>query len=121
VAPAREENALLADRTIQVELRPQRTPAYVAVVALRGEHDLATCMSIAEALAPIKGDVLLDLTGCEFLDATVIGVVVSKLVGLQRDGHRLDLLIDPKTYIARIVDIARLGDLVSVHHELPVQ
>jgi anti-anti-sigma factor len=108
---------MLPDRGIQVELRPAHAMAYVAVVALRGEHDLSTCMNVAEALAPIDGDVLLDLTGCEFIDAPVIGVVVSKLASLQQEGHRLDLLIDPATYIARVVDIVRLGDLVTVLHE----
>jgi anti-anti-sigma factor len=111
---------MLSDRGILVELRPAYATAYVAVVALRGEHDLATCMKVADALAPIDGDVLLDLTGCEFIDATVIGVVVSKLVSLQREGHRLDLLIDPATYVARVVDIVRLGDVVTVLRELPV-
>jgi hypothetical protein len=38
---------------------------------LRGEHDLTTSTGVREALAPIQGNVLVDLSDRVFLDSSV--------------------------------------------------
>src|SRR3954453_21902111 len=60
-----------APRTVSLE---RHSPA-VAIVTLRGEHDLATRAEINAALARAGGeaDVLVDLSDCSFIDSSVIG------------------------------------------------
>ena len=105
---------------IRVELRPHCADGYAAVVSLCGEHDLATSGAIHTALAPLEGDVLVDLAECDFIDSRVIGELLEKYEDLRREGHRLDLLVPPgRTSVRRIVDVIGLGTLLTVHDALP--
>ena len=61
-----------------VEVAPEFDPGYAATVLLRNEHDLASSEGIASVLAPILGNVLVDLSECEFMDSTVISVLLKK-------------------------------------------
>jgi anti-anti-sigma factor len=105
---------------IEVEVRPDRAPQYAAVVTLRGEHDLATSTALREALEPIFGDVLVDLSDCSFIDSTVIGSLISSAKGLKREGHALTLVVPPENAnIARTLEIVRIGELIRVLQHLP--
>jgi anti-anti-sigma factor len=106
---------------IRVELHPAHADGYVALVSLCGEHDLATSGAIHAALAPIDGNVLVDLSECEFIDSSVIGELLEKYEDLRRKGHRLDLLVPPdRSSVRRIVDVIGLGTLLTVHDSLPL-
>jgi anti-anti-sigma factor len=110
-----------APPSIDVELRPSRAAGYAAIITLRGEHDLATSEGLAVALAQIDGNVLLDLSACEFIDSTTIGVVIGKSQDLTRAGNRLELVVPAENRIlGRIVDVVGLRTLVSVHQQVPV-
>ena len=61
---------------IEVILRPDALPSYEASIVLRGEHDLGTAEEIRASLAPLFGDVLVDLGDCDFIDSTVIGALI---------------------------------------------
>jgi anti-anti-sigma factor len=105
---------------IQVELQPERADGYVAVVSLCGEHDLATSGAIRTALAPLDGDVLVDLTDCEFIDSSVISELLEKYEDLRREGHRLELVVPHgRTTVRRIVDVIGLGTLLTLHDSMP--
>jgi anti-anti-sigma factor len=105
---------------VEVEVRPARAPQYAAIVSLRGEHDLATAPELRDALSPVFGDVLVDLSECTFVDSTVIGALIAASQELQREGHTLALVVPPENAdVARTLEIVRIGDLLSIHPQLP--
>jgi anti-anti-sigma factor len=101
---------------IRIELDPSHTRGYAAIIFLCGEHDLASSSDIGIALAPIQGDLLIDLSECEFIDSTVIAALLEKFEDLRREGHRLELLVPPeKTSVRRIIEIVGLASLIPMH------
>jgi anti-anti-sigma factor len=105
---------------IRVELDPSHTRGYAAIVLLCGEHDLATSPEIGLALAPIRGDLLIDLSRCEFIDSTVIAALLEKFEDLRREGHRLELLVPPEQKnVRRAIDVIGLGTLIPVLDAIP--
>jgi anti-anti-sigma factor len=105
---------------VEVEVRPARAPHYAAIVSLRGEHDLATAPVIRDALSPVFGDVLVDLSECTFVDSTVIGALIAASQELQREGHTLALVVPPENAdVARTLEIVRIGELLQVHPQVP--
>jgi anti-anti-sigma factor len=105
---------------IRVELRPAHAAGYAALVTLSGEHDLATSEELGATLAPIDGNLLVDLSPCEFIDSSVIGVLIGKSTGLVREGHRLELVVPAaNTVVRRVVEVVGLRSLMPVHDELP--
>jgi anti-anti-sigma factor len=105
---------------IHVELRPALATSYAAVVSLCGEHDLATSSDLRVALAPLHGDVLVDLSECEFPDSSAIRTLLDKSQDLKRDGHRLELVVPAEnTNVRRIIEIIGLAQLMTVHGRLP--
>jgi anti-anti-sigma factor len=58
----------------------------VAIVAVRGEHDLTTKPALAEALARASDhlNVLVDLSECPFMDSSLIGALVEASSSLAR-------------------------------------
>jgi len=95
----------------------RHTPT-VAVVTLRGEHDLTSRAAVAEALARAGdgSDVLVDLSECTFIDSTVIGVLVFAFRASGERGHRFELAIPPTAVaIQRISKVAGLTTFLSIH------
>jgi anti-anti-sigma factor len=106
--------------SIELVLDPARTRGYAAIVTLHGEHDLATSADLADALARIGGTVLVDLSSCDFIDSTILGVIIRKAAELRREGFRIDLLVpDGNSPIRRIVEVTGIASLVTVFAELP--
>lgn len=105
---------------IQVEVRPARAPQYAALVSLHGEHDLATSSALRDALRPLFGDVLVDLSQCSFVDSTVIGALITSAQELEREGHRLSLVVPPENAnVARTLEIVRIGELIRILPTVP--
>lgn len=104
---------------VEVELRPANAPAYAAIVSLHGEHDLASSADVEAALAGIYGSILVDLTECEFIDTTVIRIVLVKRQELEREGHRLELVVPPENQISRTLGVLGLRDVLIVHEQAP--
>jgi anti-anti-sigma factor len=104
---------------IEVELQPANAPAYAAIVSLHGEHDLATSGDVESALAGIYGPVLVDLTACEFVDTTVVRIILAKRLELEREGHRLELVIPPENQINRTLEVLGLASFMIVHERVP--
>ncbi len=116
--PRRADDVALAG--LEVEVRPADAPGFAAVVALRGEHDLATAPAISETLSSLSGNVLVDLSDCTFIDSTVIGSLIRSSRALERDGHRLEVLVPPENQvIMRTLEVVNLRDLIVVHSERP--
>ncbi len=105
---------------IEVVLRPVALPSYVAVITLRGEHDLGTAEAVRVSLAPLFGDVLVDFGDCDFIDSTVIGTLIGKARELEREGYRLECVVPPeRTTISRVFELVQLRELVTIHEQVP--
>jgi anti-anti-sigma factor len=107
-------------KPIEVQINPSEAPGYAALVKLCGEHDLATAVEVQDALDAIYGSVLVDLADCEFIDSTVISVLVRDSQARQREGHLLELLMpNENSPVARTLTVVGLPDLIPVHARPP--
>jgi len=115
---------LEANSTSASRLAPPRRPridvtldtgGYAAVVALRGEHDVATSEAVRVALRPLHGVVLVDLGDCEFIDSTIIETLVAYAQQLAAEGHHLELVLpSPRSVVARALELIKIRDVVYV-------
>jgi anti-anti-sigma factor len=93
----------------------------VAVVALVGEHDLGQFEPVRDALevaAIRRRHVVVDLRGCEFLDSTVITVLLHAHDEVTTDRGRFSLVIREGGAVARVADVMCLHDLFAIHGSL---
>ena len=108
------EGVLVRPAEIVVELR-SAAYGYAAVVALHGEHDLATSSELALVLSSVSGSVLVDLSACLFIDCTVIRVLLDETRSRARDGHRLALVVPPTNGpVRRVAEIIGLPALIPI-------
>jgi anti-anti-sigma factor len=109
-----------AQSVIAVELQPASAPGFAAAVQLHGEHDLATSGELSQALSSIDGDVLVDMTSCQFVDSTVLRTLVTHLHKRAGEGKRLELLIPPTNrMVTRTFHVSGLAKLFSVNGAIP--
>lgn len=87
------------------------------VVRLRGEHDMASAAMINEALVyavdSSDADVLVDLTAVEFMDCSILGVLVSGRAMLKQRSRRLTVRVSPTELAHRIFVLCGLEDMVE--------
>jgi len=87
------------------------------VVSLRGEHDLSTSPALAEALADASalgsGDVVVDLSGVQFMDAAVIRELVDRREVLRLQSRTLTLRA-PSPIAWRVLDLCDLTEMVEL-------
>ena len=93
-------------------------PGGVAVVFVTGELDLATVPRLDEEFAAVAADVVvIDLSGCTFLDSAGIRALVGMAKELDATGRGLRLVTsDPG--ILRLLEITGVDTLVQVHPSL---
>jgi anti-sigma B factor antagonist len=86
------------------------------VVWLSGEHDLSTVdalsQSLARAFALDDADVVLDLSGVQFMGAATIDIIVRAKDALDLRSRDLTLR-SPSESAQRVVDLCGLADLVE--------
>ena len=86
------------------------------VVWLRGEHDVSTVAALsqtmARAIALDDGDLVIDLSDVEFMDAATVGVIIRARDFLRLQSRSLALR-SPSSCAARILDLCDLGDLLE--------
>jgi anti-anti-sigma factor len=96
--------------------------AEVAVIALRGEHDLSTAPELAGALEAVRSRrrVLIDLSECAFMDSTVLARVLSAHRTQVERGERLELVLpsDPSSSVHRLAKLSRIDTLLPIHETL---
>jgi anti-sigma B factor antagonist len=81
------------------------------MIAVSGEVDLAVTAQLAGALAVATDgpdDVLVDLSGCGFLDSTGLALLVNTRNDLRDEGRRLAVLA-PSAQVARLLEVTGLG------------
>jgi anti-anti-sigma factor len=72
-----------------------------------GEMDLATRDELRASLHRCTGDVVVDLSEVEFLDASCLGVLVAEHTRLTQDGGTLRLC-EPQGLVTRVLEITGL-------------
>lgn len=94
------------------------------VVWLRGEHDICTVPALsqilARAIALDDGDLVVDLSGVQFMDAATVGVILRARDFLHLQSRSLALR-SPSPFAARILDLCELGDLLESAPAHPTQ
>ena len=87
-----------------------------AIVALVGEHDLATHVVVKDALdlaARRRRHLVIDLSTCTFLDSTVISTLVGAHVLVTSHKGRLALVLpDGSVHAARVIGAMRLDEVI---------
>jgi anti-sigma B factor antagonist len=87
------------------------------VVALRGELDRADAASVAAALMAVAApaaEIIVDLAGLEFTDASGVAALVLARVQARRAGGDL-LLAAPQEQVLRVLAVIRLAEVFPVH------
>jgi anti-anti-sigma factor len=108
------------DPAIEIEMPPTHEAGFAALVRLRDEHDLSTAREVKAALGSISGSVLVDLADCAFIDASIIGALITTSQELERDGHVLALFVPVEnTTVARTLEITQMRELVVMHDTRP--
>ncbi len=86
------------------------------IVWMRGEHDIATqeelSATIARALT-FDGDVVLDLSGVEFMAAATVSVILRTREQLRRHSRSLTVRT-PSGCARRVLELCGVGDLIDV-------
>ena len=91
------------------------------VVSVMGEVDLATVPALAQTLGGVAddrtGDVIVDLTGCRFLDSRGLGALITIRARLERSDRRLALVLANQS-VLRIFEITQLDELFEIYPSL---
>jgi anti-sigma B factor antagonist len=90
----------------------------VAVVTMRGEHDISTQPVLARALqlAAAHSNVVVDLSECSFIDSSVIKVFIKTSRAVRAGGEQMMLVIpSEQAQVARIAKIVGLAQIFELH------
>ncbi len=92
----------------------------VRTVSVRGELDLSTAPELEAPLEEILGDatgsVLIDLSGCEFIDSTGIALIVRAWQRLDGgEGGRTLVICSQNDQVRRVLEITGLELSIPVH------
>ncbi len=89
----------------------------LAVVDVRGEHDLSTVPALSAVLeqAAAHSHVIVDLSECTFIDSTVIAALLATAHAVKARDERFVLVIpSEQRRIARVAEMTGLPALVDV-------
>jgi anti-sigma B factor antagonist len=88
------------------------------VVSVIGEVDLATVLALEQTLLGVTedrtGDVIVDLTGCSFLDSRGLGALNAARARLKRSERRLALVLANQS-VLRIFQITQFDELFEIY------
>ena len=90
----------------------------LAIVRMRGEHDLSTAPRLTQALdqAAAHSNVIVDLSECDFIDSTVIARLLSTANDVRAQDEQLVVVIPPESKtVARVAHLIHLSELIPVH------
>jgi anti-anti-sigma factor len=86
-----------------------------AVVLLTGDLDLAGVPRLHSALAGLDGDVELDCSGLEFIDAAGLGAFLKAHEACAARGCKL-VLVNPSAAVDRLLRLVELDTVLLVRH-----
>ena len=91
----------------------------VLVVGVVGDLDMASCPRVETILAsaPAGGRVLVDLTGCTFIDSAGVRMLMAAHRAVTAESGRVELVAaDPS--ILRVLEITEVSTMMPVHSTL---
>jgi anti-sigma B factor antagonist len=90
-----------------------------AVLRIEGELDMATAPELEEALleAGFEQRLVIDLTGCTFLDSSAVRMLVASARDSDAAGGSL-ALVTPDAGILRVLQISGVDTMLPVHDTL---
>jgi anti-sigma B factor antagonist len=90
----------------------------LAVVSVRGEHDLSTHATLTLALDSAAGDcdVLIDLTECTFMDSSVISALIATARDVQSRDQQLAVVIPvERANLSRVAEMTGLAEILALY------
>ena len=91
------------------------------VVSVMGEVDLATAPALEQTLLGAAedgpGELIVDLTGCSFLDSKGLAALVATRGRLEHSNRRLALVLSNPS-VMRVFQITQLDELFEIHPSL---
>jgi anti-anti-sigma factor len=113
---------VLRSPTIDVDLRPAGRPGFAAALRLHGEHALSTRSNIERALRSLEGNVLVDLSDCDFIDSSVMNTLVFDAQRRELDEHLLELVVSEGNHrVALALQLTSLDQFFTVHEPLALE
>jgi anti-anti-sigma factor len=106
-------------RAGDVEVTRETLPDGAVVVRVEGELDMATSVSLEEALGPTEAgrQLVIDLTDCTFLDSSAVRLLVGAARAAEESEGKISLVAsDPG--ILRVLEIAAVDTMLPVHESL---
>ena len=101
--------------TVNVEIHAP----HIASIILRGECDISTAPRLADALERTnqRTHAIIDLSECEFVDSTIIGVLNAAHRTRDARGTRLEVVLPASAseIVNRVFALMQLRDILSVH------
>ena len=91
------------------------------VVSVMGEVDLGTALAFEQTLLGAAedgtGEVIVDLTGCSFLDSRGLSALLATRGRLERSNRQLALVLSNPS-VMRIFEITQVDELFEIHPSL---
>ena len=90
----------------------------IAIVTVRGEHDLGTKSDLDAALAEagLRRHVLVDLSHCAFMDSSALAVLLLAHRGQIKRAGRFELVVAGEAHpVRRILKLARIDAHLTFH------
>jgi anti-sigma B factor antagonist len=106
-------------RAGELEVTLETRAEGASVVHVNGELDMATTPELEEVVdgVDLGGKVVIDLTGCGFLDSSAVRVLVSTARASEEANGSLSIVAsDPG--ILRVLEIAAVDTMLPVHETL---
>jgi anti-anti-sigma factor len=89
-----------------------------AVIAVRGEVDLATAPLLASSLDAVRGDgateLLVDLSGVTFMDSTGLRLLIVWSDAARQDGFSLRVSVAPGSMPRRLFELAGVLSILQI-------
>lgn len=89
------------------------------VLELRGEHDISTAPSLRDELERAYGSgstVVVDLTGVEFMDSTVLqGLLYGRDVAAREVEHHIALVVPEDGVARRLLALTNFDELIPTY------
>ncbi len=101
-----------------IEVEPE---GEIVVLVLLGEHDLSTAPDVRTEVDRAVGsgrDVIVDLSATEFIDSSILGVLVSgyrAVNGAAEGGRTFAVVAEPGGPVTRLFDLVAISDLIHVY------
>ena len=103
----------------EFDVTAETTPGGAFVLHVTGDLDLATSPRFEDTLssAPAASHVVIDLTGCTFLDSSGVRVLVQAARNTPEGRRRVDL-VTANAGILRVLEITGIDRMMLVHPSL---